>query len=470
MKNYLYSLLALVLFTLVACKKDPVEAPSPTPPEPTDSTLLNTLENRHRDTAYWYAQDIYLWADQLPAFESFGPRKFKDLNAIMMGIRPYSKEIIPGSSANEARDRWSFAVPRQEWDQVSQGIAQDFGMNVFFFAEGDLRVRFVEKNSPAHKAGIERGWQFTKINDITNIATGNANAIVNAVYGSNSGTFTFRKNDGSTATVNLTAGTYQSDPILMDTVITSGAHKVGYLVYNSFLGDQATTLNSFNRIFNRFTSAGINDLVVDLRYNGGGYVNLQEELANYIAPAAANGKIMMMQQFNDRYNDFNDTLFFAKKGNLELPRVFFIISDNTASASELLINNLAPFMTVRTVGPRPSYGKPVGYFPIPVGNQYIFPVSFRSTNYNRQGNYFNGFIPDRVVADGINRNWGASDEAPLASIMQFITTGNFGVAMPGANVLSSMSSKEKADVEAFNHRIGEMDLKITIDHRKLKMH
>ena len=111
-----------------------------------------------------------------------------------------------------------------------------------------------------------------------------------------------------------------------------------------------------------------------LRYNGGGYVSVQQKLANYLVSIAANGNVMMNQEYNDKYTQYNETTEFGKIGSLNLSRIFFIVSDNTASASELLINNMKPWMDVKFVGPEASYGKPVGYFPIPVGDWYIFPV------------------------------------------------------------------------------------------------
>ena len=188
----------------------------------------------------------------------------------------------------------------------------------------------------------------------------------------------------------------------------------------------------FNRIFNRFQTAGVNEVVVDLRYNGGGYVSVQQKLANYLTNVAANGNVMMNQEYNDKYTQYNETTEFSKIGSLNLTRIFFIVSDNTASASELLINNLKPWMDVKIVGPENSYGKPVGYFPIAVGDWYIFPVSFRSTNKNGEGGYFNGLTPDKLVADGLDKDWGDQNESCLASVLKYIGTGSFSfVEVPG---------------------------------------
>ena len=144
----------------------------------------------------------------------------------------------------------------------------------------------------------------------------------------------------------------------MDSVYTVNTKKIGYLSYNSFLGDTAKTYAEFQRIFNRFATQNINDVVIDLRYNGGGYVTVQNKLANYLVATSANGSVMMKQQYNDKYPQYNETTNFRKAGSLNLNRVFFIVSNNTASASELLINNLKPYMDVKLIGPSKTYGKP----------------------------------------------------------------------------------------------------------------
>jgi len=384
-----------------------------------DSTGNVSVDDKIKDTVLAYSQELYLWFEQIPA--TFNPRTYADPNKIMTAIRQYSTE--PGFT--KPVDRWSFAVKQAEWDDISSGVAGDFGLEVFFRAEGDLRVKFVEKESPAGKAGVRRGWRVTKLNNSTNITTANSDAIVDAVYYSTSTAFEFQKPDGTTTTATLAAATYQQNPIFLDTVYTTGSNKVGYLVFNSFLGDTTQIYNNFQRIFNRFSTENVKDVIVDLRYNGGGYVSVQEKLADYLVKSSASGGLMMKEVFNSKHQDFNETINFKKLGSLNPTRIFFIVSNNTASASELLINNLKPYVEVKLVGPTPTYGKPVGYFPVAVGDWYIFPVSFRSTNKDGQGNYFDGIPIDSKSADGLDKDWGNIQEASLANVLNYITSGVF---------------------------------------------
>lgn len=400
-----------------------------------------------KDTSISYARDIYLWYDQIPS--SFKARSYSDPNKIMEAIRAYSKE--PGF-ANPV-DRWSFATKKVDWDNTSSGIAKDFGLNIFFRTDNDLRVRLVEPLSPAGLAGVKRGWRITKINGNTNITTGNADFIVDAVYLSSTVSLTFQKPDGNSVDLNFTEASYQSKSIYGDYVFDLGASKVGYLVYNSFLGDSATTIDGFAATFNRFSSESVNDVIVDLRYNGGGYVSYQQALANYLVPASGNGGLMMKQEFNDKYSQYNSSVNFSKKGNLNLSRLFVIVSNNTASASELLINNLKPYMNVIVVGPQRTYGKPVGYFDIPVGDWYIFPVSTRTTNKNGEGNYFDGFALNHTVADGIDKDFGDPAESALASVLKYIGTGSFRI--PVVDEAPPLSEEAKSA----NKKMSEHDFK-----------
>jgi hypothetical protein len=407
------------IFFASSCKKSSDTTPAP---PPTDTTTTVSLADKQKDTVLLYSRDIYLWYSQIPS--TFNARSYSDPNAIMEAIRAYSNE--PGFS--KPVDRWSFGIKQTDWNNLSSGVSQDFGFSVFFPAEGDLRVKYVERESPAGLAGLRRGWRITKINGNTNITTSNADFIVNAVFYSSSTSFTFQKPDGSSVDLTLTAATYQEHPIFLDTVYNGTNGKIGYMVFNSFLGDTTEVYNEFNRIFTNFSSQSVSDVIIDLRYNGGGYVSVQQKLANYLANTTANGQLMMAEQFNDKYSSYNETTNFNKLGSLNLSRIFFIVSNNTASASELLINNLKPFLQEKLVGPNNTYGKPVGFFPIPVGDWYIFPVSFRSTNNQGQGNYFNGLAIDNQVADGLDKDWGDTDEACLNSVLHYINTGSFRVA------------------------------------------
>ena len=376
-------------------------------------------ENILKDSTLTITRDIYLWNNQIPS--DFNARSYDGPSEIMEAIRKYSTE--PGFT--DPVDHYSFAMLQNEWDNLANGIISDFGLNAFFFTDNDLRVRLVEESSPAGRAGIKRGWKFIKVAGSTDISTNNVDFLVDKIYNSSSTVFTFEKPDSSTVEITLESETYQENPVILDSIYTEGARKAGYIVFNSFLGDTAKVINELTNVFNKFVAANVTDVIVDLRYNGGGYVSVSEALANFLIKPSSSGSIMMTQQYNENYSDLNEVTMFKKRGALNVSNIFFVVTDNTASASELLINNLKPYMNVKLVGPEATYGKPVGFFPIPVGDWYIFPVSFRSTNGQNQGNYFDGIAVDQQVSDGLDKDWGDRGEAALASVLSYIGTGSF---------------------------------------------
>lgn len=358
-------------------------------------------------------------------------------------------------------------MKKTEWDQISGGMgtlsgstaAGDFGFSIFFRAEGDLRVRLVEPNSTAGQLGIKRSWRITAINGNTNMSTANADFIVNAVYNSTTSSFTFQKPDGGTVSLSLTAGNYAKKPVYLDTVYNIAGKKIGYLVFNSFLGNINNINAEFQRVFTNFANEQVTDVVVDFRYNGGGYVSLAEQLSNYLVRSSANGGLMMTQVYNSQNSQHNQATNFRKAGSLNLDDVYFIVGRGTASASELVINNLKPYMDVKLLGPSATHGKPVGFFPIPVSDWYIFPVSFKTTNKNGEGNYYNGIATNAQVADGLDKDWGDINEASLAGAIRNITTGVY-------RGQDQETYRENGQVSLGNEKLNEPLLKITIDSRK----
>ena len=460
MKKIMLSTPMLLLLSgtlFFACKKDiPDVVPTPlmvtTPIVPASADII-------KDSTLFYAKDLYLWNTQIP--DTFNARGYADPADIMRGIRPYS--IEPGFSGPV--DKWSFAMKKVDWDRQAGGMslladvandAGDFGLTVFFKAEGDLRVRLVEPNSPAGKAGIKRGWRITELNGSTNMTIGNAGFIIKNVYESANASFKFLKPDNATEATTLQAAHYTEKPVYLDTVYNIGGKRIGYLVYNSFLGNTAQVSSELQAVFNRFAVSQVTDLVVDLRYNGGGYVSLAEIMVNYLAPSSAQGGLMMKQVYNANNSASNKSSYIQKAGGLKHSSIYFIVTRSTASASELLINTLKPYMDVKLIGPTATHGKPVGFFPQPVGDWYVFPVSFKTTNKNGEGSYFNGLPVDAVVADGLDKDWGDPTENCLASALKKITSGSYLRQAEGeVPSAAALAGNEKLDAPFIKITIGK---------------
>src|ERR1035437_4219903 len=205
-KNYRFFLIIMLsLSVFISCQKN-IDTGGATTPTPTPVASAN---DKLEDTVLLDTRDIYLWYSQIPS--TFNPRIYANPDSIMTAIHQYS--IEPGFTAPV--DRWSFAMRQTDWNNLSSGISGDFGFSVFFLVEGDLRVKYVERSSPAGLAGIRRGWQVTKINGSTNITTGNSTFIVNNVFYSTTSSFTFQKPDGSSVDITLNAASYNTHPVML---------------------------------------------------------------------------------------------------------------------------------------------------------------------------------------------------------------------------------------------------------------
>jgi carboxyl-terminal processing protease len=462
MKKIFYPIIVLIAGFMASCKKDHISTVYPTSPSKTGSTL-----DLIKDSVYLYAKEDYLWFDQLPTYAAFVPRSFNnaddltaltnELNALSQyAINPTTKLPYELSANQPDVAKYSFIDDGTISSELN-GEKGDFGFDVQFIAVNDLRVEYVYPGSPAAKAGIKRGYKITSINNSTSItlttpgtqteSAANISFISNAIYDSGSITMALKKPDSTIYNVNFSTANYTVNPVLKDTVLTTANnHKVGYIVFNSFTSDDNAN-PQLDPAFSNFAAQGITDLIVDLRYNGGGYVSTAEHLDNLIVPPSKSGSLMYNTYYNSNlvsnkaplltslfgpgdYSVAGNLVNFAKAGSLNINRVFFIITDQTASASELTINNLRPQMDVEFVGTT-SYGKPVGFFAIDINKYQMYTPEFSVLNSAGQGGYYSGFTPAAsgypglFADDDVTKEFGDPTEGLLAHILNDINTGNY---------------------------------------------
>jgi C-terminal processing protease CtpA/Prc len=403
-------------------------------------------EDLLKDSVYLYTKEVYLWQDVIPSYDQFNPRQYTGSTELAS-----AQNVMDGIRKLEPLDRFSFVTTEAESNGLQTGEDVDFG---FFIKAASIDkaepydsvywyVTYAYGQSTAGQAGVQRGWYVSKINGTTiGYDQASVDILNNIFFGTpTSATFEFTKSDGTTTSLNLSKTSFTSNSVLYKNVLNAGGKKVGYLVFNQFFGQPSR--DELVQAFNYFQSQSIDELVVDLRYNPGGSVETEDTLSNLIAPLAANDQTMYQYIFNttlqnnqhqlirkklgygDIFSTSGNTVKFEKAGSLNLSRVFFIVTDNTASASELLINNLKPYMDVKLIGDT-TYGKPVGFFPIPIFNYDIYPISFKTVNSAGSADYYTGFAPDKLAADGVNKNWGDVNDPSLAAALQYISTGSFG--------------------------------------------
>jgi C-terminal processing protease CtpA/Prc len=226
--------------------------------------------------------------------------------------------------------------------------------------------------------------------------------------------------DGTPRQVTLTKDwvTYQTVPVA--TALDSAQGKVGYLVVNRFLG---TTEAELRNAFAILRAEAVSDLVLDLRYNPGGLNDTAALLGSLIAGEARAGQRFMLAEYNANYQIMNSEIQFTNEpGSLALDRIVVITSVATASASELVINGLLPFLEVGLVGERTG-GKPVGSLTWEFCDQALTPVTFRMVNADGDGDYYEGFAPNCAAVDDLLKPLGDPSEARLAAALSWLQSG-----------------------------------------------
>jgi len=487
MRKIFYALFLLAVVLVSSCKKEKKIVVTP----PVDTTAKPTAFDKIRDSVFLYAKEDYLWYTSLPDSAAFKPLSFtgadnkdaliNELNKLSQyAINPatgHAYEYYDGTQA-----KYSF-IDDGETQGALNGNRGDFGFGLLWYGVNDIRVTYVYPGSPAALAGLRRGYQITSINNNTSLSydyDGTAthyNFVVNAYFNSNAIALVLKKPDGSTFNASINRAAYNVNPILKDTTYNVGGGKiVGYIVFNSFVStDVANPL--LDAAFADFANKGVTDLIVDLRYNGGGYVSTAIHLDDLIVPAAKSGGLMFKTYYNNRLQNNQETLLshqwrrdptyglfnygpqyidysvaantynFNKDGNLSVNNVYFIMTGHTASASELTINNLRPEMNVQFIG-EVSYGKPVGFFDINIGQYTMYTPEFYTENSAAQGGYYNGFEPGTANypgfqdADDMTHDFGDPNEGLLADILRYVGTGKYTASTPG-QVIQSIASRQQ---------------------------
>jgi C-terminal processing protease CtpA/Prc len=187
-----------------------------------------------------------------------------------------------------------------------------------------------------------------------------------------------------------------------------------------------------------FVQQGASELVLDLRYNGGGDVATSRDLASLIAGARVAGQTFVQLRYNDKNQASNQTYAFNAPSTSipNLPRVFVIVTGSTASASELVINGLKPFMNVVLIGST-TYGKPYGFAPYDYCGTTYNAVNFDAVNSAGVGGYTSGFEPTCPVADDLDHPLGDPNELDLKTALGYISTGTCAQAAQSAPLLAS---------------------------------
>ena len=397
--------LTLCILTIVigfnSCKRKE-EEPKPVPKS--NSELANS------QFIYDLMKSVYLWDDKLPVpFDVNAHADAKStLNALLY----------------KSLDRWSYLMDANEFDKLmKEGQYLSYG---YFLdqdrTDGSIYVCYVYKGSPMAQAGVERGYLLQSLNGVDiNTLIGNGSIYKQLDNPTNS--FGFVDLDGNFKTLSISKGLVNINTVLHKEVINLADKKVGYLVFNSFL---QTSEAELNEAFSFFSSNGVTELVLDLRYNGGGSIAVAAHLAGLLAPEHG-GKVFNKSTHNSQLASWDSTYLIKQvAGGLPLQKLVVITSKYTASASELIINGLRPYMDVKTLGGRTN-GKPTGMYRFysPDKKYAILPICFSGANANGLGGYYNGLGVDSEKKDDISVSFGSENEDCLAEALYYLRYNSF---------------------------------------------
>lgn len=326
-------------------------------------------------------------------------------------------------------DRYSYSQSTTQFTQFfAEGTRTGYGYSLAYAdaAQTVLQVRVVEPRSPVAAAGLLRGDTIVSIDGYApaQISTGALAAV------STEGvprTFTVRNAANTTRSFTVSSANFMLSPVLNVSVLTApNGAKVGYLAYQEFITSSAGALGN---AFDTFRAAGVTELIVDLRYNGGGSVTTARILASMMGGSNLDGQTFAGLRFNAQNSASNFNYAFTSSSAtlpaapLEgLKRVFIIASASTASASELVINSLKPFRNVITIGAT-TYGKPYGFQPRDACGITYSAVNFDSVNALGVGGYTNGLSATCAVSDDLSKQLGDPAERRTAAALSFIQTG-----------------------------------------------
>ncbi|MHB8424995.1 MAG: S41 family peptidase [Gammaproteobacteria bacterium] len=352
-------------------------------------------------------------------------------------------------------DRFSF-ITTQAANTAFYSAGQYVGIGISeeVVNGNQLQLTQVYPASPAANAGMARGDFILSING-TAVATLIADGQLATAFGpAQPGvqvSLQFQPPGGSARTVTLTKTVVTQPNVSLVQTFNAGGRTVGYFLFQNFI---TPSFDELNQAFAQLQSAGANELIIDERYNGGGLLSVAQYLGPLIVGNGDAGQVFAKLNYNNQHTDQDQTLAFDNVSNaLNLNRVVIITTNATASASELLINALKPYIDVVTVGST-TFGKPVGENGFDFCSNVLYPMTFDMTNAAGYGGYFNGLAPTCPAVDDLNQPLGSSNETSLATALYYIANGNCG-PMAGA---AARRLAQAAALQSWPRRYGWQNL------------
>ena len=341
-------------------------------------------------------------------------------------------------------DRWSWMMTAKEFLESESGeqtgtYGVSLGQAIEYYNDYNIRVRYIWPGSPFEEHGVKRGWALTHMDSIP-VMNFVREGTFEYEFSKANQRFTFKDLEGNSHTfVSSPAKTLSTRSSLKCEVIQPGDYPgltepVGYFLYMSF---KAGFLADIDSAFAMFKDAGVKKVILDLRYNGGGDGRASDLLVSYLAPDSADRKVYKRTIHNRLLSMYNSADTIHRKPNsLNLDDLYVICGEGSASASEVTINGLRPYLNVHLVGDT-TYGKPNGMYVLMYPGEdedyarydagdysklklVFLPIAFFSKNSEYESIPYNGFIPDNYRPDDLRHDFGVEEDNIKACLEKIV--------------------------------------------------
>ena len=460
MKSLQYTLLTLLLIVSTSCGEDRT------------GEFYALIEDR-----MWIEEvmrENYLWAEDMPVIE-----KEDDY---FQAPATFFKNMLSKNALNGKGDKYSYMEEiTVKSDKEARSLTLDrtstYGMEFVLSSDPTgttahtlARVLYVLPNSPAQKAGIERGDWISAINE-ERITTDNYQQLIQGGIISLTRSQIINTENGLgwqvKDVINVDASiSMEVNPFLVNKILEVDGQKIAYLVYNEFAtgpnneGTESVYDEQMKQIFAQFKTQSPDAFILDLRYNNGGFLQCAQALGSLLAPSTAMGKDFFSMTYNSQANPQIIRYPFDTQyadANLNLNKIYILTGKYTASASEVIINGLIPYMgaeNVILVGTK-TEGKNVAMksFKNEIHGLILHPVIAYISNANNEGDYSEGFQPTYQLDENSINTWyplGSPEEYLLKNTLSLITIGT----------LSDESTTDNGESKTIRSSIGYKRIRI----------
>lgn len=423
--------------------------------------LQGTQQDEKEWIRYWVDRS-YLWYREVPEVTSSAA---ESVTSYFGRLKSPAVAVAGG-----AKDRFSFSTSTASVENTNAGIVFGYGIQWSAIRSSPPRewvAAVVAPGSPAAAAGVARGDRILQIDGADFVSGNDVNTLNRGLFPPVTGenhSFVLQAANGASKSVTLTSASLPLVSVPVSGVINTPTGKVGYIAFTTF--NSFTAEKAIADAIAGLAPQGINDLVLDLRYNGGGYIYISSQLAYMVAGAAkTNGKVFERTLTNDKKPFGQDTVYpFYNVGSgfaggvasgqalptLNLSRIFVLTTGGSCSASESFINALRGLdIPVITIGSS-TCGKPYGFSGRDNCGTTYYPIQFTGVNQKGEGDFINGFAATCPATDDLSKSLGDPSERMLAAALAYRANGT---CAPASSV-----AKQALAPESDVGRVGENEI------------